>query len=232
MMFVNDNSCSFNIIYKFNNNIALKDTSVKDVRKTLSMNLVEHIKQIGKTFDIVSPIPNTGKFYTKEIARRLEVKEVPLIEKDKQLRTLCYDTEERVQYYEGNLKLRQSQVEEYRDANILFVDEALISGITLQAIAKKCLMNGITNFSFAFISPINFLYCPFGYIAQKEHMFALNKVAKEGFHKVYDEYKTKLKANDLIFMPYKLFKKAVGNEYVCSLCFHEICIDNEILNNE
>jgi glutamine phosphoribosylpyrophosphate amidotransferase len=212
-----DEYCAFNRIYKLDGALNVGKHKVEDVRQRLSESMAQHISLLGLSYDAVSPVPNTGGLYTHSISELLGMPEYKIFEKDTVERTLGGDALEREGYYQKHLKYIYSDVD--IDKKILFIDEALLSGLTVELIAKACKANGIANYSFAFMSPVNHLSCPFGHISNTSRVFSY---LNDGTYSDQIEvFRKKVGAQEIIFLPYSSFATRVGGDSVCKLCFHD-----------
>lgn len=219
-MHILDETCSFNRIYKLNSSITIDDTTVEDIRKNLTLKLGTYLQDRKFDFEVISPIPNTGKLYTPTLSTYLGLDHVALFEKVQTLRTLRLDASERRQYYEAHLAAVEENIIKYRNSHVLFVDEALLSGITLRAVTRLCREYGLTNYSFLFMSPPNYLSCPFKHIKPKNRIISMEDLGRHGLNTMVENLQNEFKARNIIFTPFELFKEELGGKNVCSLCFY------------
>lgn len=218
-MHIADENCAFNRIYKLNNSISTGEQTIEQIRFDLSSAFGNCLKQLDLDIDVISPIPNTGRLYSDNLASILGKKSTEIFEKARRVRTLPLDTAKRQEYYDNNLDIIQENLNQYKHSHVLFVDEALLSGLTLTAVANLCKKNGLKNYSFALMSPPNFLACPFSHINPKARALPFQQIQLLGAKKSVLELRELLGAKHLIFTPFDVFKTAVGGKNVCTLCF-------------
>lgn len=213
-MNIKDINCAFNIIYRLDNKTDLNEKiDVRTVRAELARNLALDIKLSGIEYDYISPIPKTGNFYTKEMSKNLGIPEVKIFCKNNIPKTFGMKELKRSQLYK-DLQVSDNVVN-IKNKKILFVDEALISGFTVQKIVQYLKTFNMSSFSFAFIAPPVQYFCPFG------HMNSNSLLA-------YDDFKWEdidLFFSNLGVINYhfgkKSFSETMAKNNACNLCFHE-----------
>jgi len=211
-----DEYCAFNRIYKLDGGLSVGRHKVKDVRAALSEEMARYISSLSLSYGAISPVPNTGGLYTHVLSELLGMPEIKIFEKETVERTLGAQVAEREGYYKKYLRCIESN--KCVDKKVLFVDEALLSGLTVQLISKACKENGIDNYSFAFMSPVNHLSCPFGHIVNTSRIFPY--LNNGSYEERIENFRKIVGAQEIIFLPYESFAMKVGGDSVCKLCFH------------
>lgn len=214
-MNITPNQCSFNIIYSFDADHDINGIPVSLFRRELAKCLAKQIQLSGKTYDHIIPIPNTGIFYGKWLAKFLGVNYLNPFKKRKKTRTLSLTRPERTDFYSRFLE--DNGIAENID-RVLFVDEALISGTTLFAISSWAQKKSIKNFSFAVASPPMINYCPDRIIKDEERALepSLSDIA---LTKRVNDFTLKLQCDDLFFVSSEEFNSIMTSNERCTLCF-------------
>ena len=223
-----DEKCAFNLIYKFDRHYSINGRQVGDIRKNIAFHIAENLKELGLSFDIVSPIPNTGFFYAEAVADYLNSELMVLFEKSTARRTLGKNKEDRILEYK-NLLMHVDMAP--KGASVLFIDEAMLSGLTVNIISRACKENGIDNYSYAFASPITRCQCPWGHIKNTERYFSdltgRDQFDIDYYRKALHRLKEETGAEDILFMPTSRFSSVIDTDATCTLCFFEDAyIDN------
>ena len=189
--------------------------SVASMRKALALSLAETIKQTPHNYHYVVPIPNTGAFYSSDIAKHLRVEELRLFRKKCNKRTLSLPTEDRKEYYIKRL-VRESVT--LKHSNVLLIDEALISGLTLGMLSANLKSSGVKSFSVALIAPPVYCYCPWGVMGAKERLgLGMNgSVDPKEFEL---SIKTHTGCTNVYFNTFKDFDACLPKHNICKLCF-------------
>jgi glutamine phosphoribosylpyrophosphate amidotransferase len=215
-----DNKCAFNQIYKFDGDHVIGGVSIRELRRGLSRSMAEYLLASGKSYDCVSAIPNTGFFYAECVAEILGCRFARIFEKKIVQRTLGSNAKKRLSAYDS-LLMSLDKVD--KSAHTLFVDEALLSGLTVKVIANACQEIGIMRYSFAFMSPITLCHCPWGHIKHTDRWFeSINGTPRASN---VESLKRKLiditQAQDIIYCPPEVFFQVIDSSSNCSLCFFE-----------
>lgn len=222
MNVITDEKCAFNIIYKFDRHYTVNGTQICDIRDSISFHIAENIKELGVDYDIISPIPNTGFYYAESVAKYLDCEYKVIFEKKSACRTLGKFREDRVREYK-NLLMHVDAVP--TDARVLFIDEAMLSGLTVDVISNACIENNIKNYSFAFASPVIHCHCPWGHIKNTNRYFSeltrMDYLIQGGYEKTLKKLKNQTHTENLLFMPISRFVSAIDPSEICNLCFFE-----------
>jgi glutamine phosphoribosylpyrophosphate amidotransferase len=207
--------CAFNIIYGFDGAHSVHGLSVASMRKALAVSLAKAIEQKSGIYNYVVPIPNTGAFYSGEIAKNLNIKELRLFRKKCDKRTLSLPNEERKEYYIKRL-VRESV--KLKNAKILLVDEALISGLTLGILSANLKASGVESFSVAFVAPPVYCHCPWGLMGSKERLgLGMNGDVDQTQYELSIKHHTG--CTNVYFNTFKDFDACMPKHHTCKLCF-------------
>jgi glutamine phosphoribosylpyrophosphate amidotransferase len=205
--------CAFNIIYSLDGSDISHGKLVRDYRIELCHRLATKIKRIGNSYDIISPIPNTGILYSGEIARLLEINHSTVFEKSNNKRTLGMSHDARIQLNRKNFNVRPVAIAR---KSILFVDEALISGQTAKVISQLALSYDVANVGFAFLSPPVTEKCQWD-LNHRDMLFQANgKMSSEEY---MIDLKNYLQAKDLFFLNEIEFSSVMRSSKICKDCF-------------
>lgn len=215
-----EDKCAFNHIYKFDADHIIGGVSIRDVRINLANGVADYLKKNNKHYDFVSAIPNTGYYYAEQVANKLDTKFVRIFEKKIYKRTLGSNRDKRVSIYDSIL-MSVSKAE--LEGHILFIDEALLSGLSVQVIADACREIGIKKYSFAFMSPITFCQCPWGHIKNTSRWFdSLNlQLPDIDAIDINKHLLDKTNSQEIIHCPPDVFCNAVDCSMHCTLCFYD-----------
>jgi len=215
-----DNKCSFNHIYKFDADHVIDGVSVKDIRCRLGKRVASFLQASGTKFDIISAIPNTGYFYAEEIAESLGIEFRRIFEKISGKRTLGQTEAKRILDYQ-TLLIASDKVP--HNSHVLFIDEALLSGVTVRIIANACKQLGIHNYSFAFMSPVTYGQCPWDHIKNTHRQFASLTDTASGETRMIliEKFKKEIGAQSVFFCPEALFYEVIDDSKTCTLCFYD-----------
>jgi len=118
-----------------------------------SLKLIEH-----ERIDIVVPVPSMGFLFSyipehlllmgKGIARKLDVRYLPIIEKVKRIRSqVTISPQERLRNPLGAFKLKMGAEKIIKDKRILIVDDVYTSGATMRECEREVLNHGGSSLS-------------------------------------------------------------------------------------
>lgn len=215
-----DNKCAFNQIYKFGEKHIIDGVSIQEIRRGLSLGMADYLRAREKPYDCISAIPNTGYFYAQQLAEAMGRPFARIFEKKLFKRTLGATATKRVSTYDS-LLMTLDAVD--KAAHTLFVDEALLSGLTVQIIANACQEIGLKRYSFAFMSPITLCHCPWGHIKHTDRWFdGLNgKPSQAEVENLRRKLIDVTQAQEIIHCPPEVFFDVIDSTANCSLCFYE-----------
>jgi glutamine phosphoribosylpyrophosphate amidotransferase len=215
-----DNKCAFNQIYKFDSEHVIDGVSIRELRRGLSRNMAGYLHSTGKSYDCISAIPNTGYFYAQGVAEALGCRFARIFEKKLFKRTLGTSAKKRLSTYDS-LLMSIDAVD--KNAHTLFVDEALLSGLTVQIIANACQEIGLKRYSFAFMSPITLCHCPWGHIKHTDRWF--ESLNGDPTPAKVESLRRRLidatQAQDIVHCPPEAFFAVIDSATNCSLCFFD-----------
>jgi len=210
-----NNCCAFNIVYSFAGTHTVQGLSVASMRKALALSLARKIKQSSVNYNYVVPIPNTGAFYSSDIAKHLNIKELRLFRKKCGKRTLALPRQEREDYYIKRL-VRESVI--LKNSKVLLVDETLISGLTLGIFSANLKCSQLNLFSVAFVTPPVYCHCPWGLMGAKERL-GLGMNADLDEKKFISHIREHTGCSNVYFNTYKDFEDCLPKHHTCKLCF-------------
>ena len=215
-----DNKCVFNQIYKFDGDHEIEGVLIGEIRRELSFRMADYLRTSGKSYDCVSAIPNTGYFYAQHMADAMNCRFDRIFEKKSFKRTLGSTAKKRIASYD-TLLMSLDDID--KSAHTLFVDEALLSGLTVQIIADACQEIGLKRYSFAFMSPITMGQCPWGHIKHADRWFeGLNgSPSLSHVETLRKELINITKAQDIIHCSPEVFFGVIDSSTTCSLCFYD-----------
>lgn len=215
-----DNKCAFNQIYKFDGDHVINGISIREIRRELSLRMAAHLSAQGKSYECISAIPNTGYYYAEWLAEALDCKFARIFEKKQFKRTLGSTAKKRISTYD-TLLMSLDSID--KTAHTLFVDEALLSGLTVQIIANACQEIGLMHYSFAFMSPITFCHCPWEHIKHTYRWFeSLNgEPNAANVESLRLKLMDSVQAQDIIHCPPEVFFGVIDSSTNCSLCFYD-----------
>jgi glutamine phosphoribosylpyrophosphate amidotransferase len=213
-----ETKCAFNQIYKLDGDHFLHGERIRDVRRKLAYQMAGYIARLGLGFDYISGIPNTGYLYYNDLALALRCPSIRIFEKQVSERTLGSHLVKREAFYEANLVAEQNVD---LNAHVLFVDEALLSGLTVVAIAEACRRVGIRKYSFAFMSPAITCYCPWEHIKHAGRYYEpINSNPSACTRRsLMSELQDRTGAQSILHCPAKRFGDVIDLEKSCTLCF-------------
>jgi glutamine phosphoribosylpyrophosphate amidotransferase len=224
-MKLTQDQCAFNIIYTFSPEHDIDGVTVAQIRQELARLLANEIQESGLTIRYIIPIPSTGIYYAKYVAKYLKIEIINPYKKNKNIRTLRLKYKERHSFYDRYLD--NAEVPNSID-DVLFIDEALISGTTTKLVSEWANNQGIRNFSFAFASPPIINYCP------NKMVRSVARALDPGAGNMETEMAVgvlskSLKSTKVIFLPSQKFEDAMSGDRRCTLCFSKI-YENETSN--
>ena len=195
-------NCIFDIIYTFDNRIKISNTTVGDVRREFCSKIVDKIPT-DHNFDFVAPIPETGRLYSYEIAKLLNVPHMEVLSKDVQQRTTSLAQSERFKINVNNFIVNKKHV---ANKKIILVDETIVTGQTLWLTRRQLLKAGAASVTCALIMPPVKWCCPFG-----------KRKVQETFYGMHNNMRPKYNF-DLIYLEEESAKEIISKYHFCDLC--------------
>jgi glutamine phosphoribosylpyrophosphate amidotransferase len=214
MLILDKDRCAFNIIYTIDGSHSIDSEFVSVIRKKIALHFAVKIMEKNESYDYVVPIPNTGKLYSRYIAKFIKARHLNIFKKVTNKRTLGLDDELRSQFYNLELDVINSPP---KDSRILFVDEALISGLTTLKIGAQAKKMGIKSYAFGYMSPPINGYCPWGNIKNTDRYF--DSICEKGLiENKIEELRLKVGAESIHFMDTSEFLNPLNRDKTCILC--------------
>jgi len=211
--------CLFEWVYFARPDSFIDNVNVYKCRVNLGRFLANEIKKHNLKIDVVVPVPDSARDAAIEIARKLNLKYREALVKNRYIgRTFIMPSDDK-----RRSSVRQKLnpiVSEFKDKNVLLVDDSIVRGHTshkIISLAREC---GAKKVYFASYSPPLRYPCVYGIDMQTKTEFVakdanLEQIAKE------------IGADKVIYQTLDSLKKAVklGNKKlnsVCAACFDGI----------
>lgn len=195
-------NCIFDIIYTYDNRIKVSNTTTGNIRNEFCKKIAEKIP-VDHNFDIVAPIPETGKLYSKEIARLTNIPHLEILTKNTHQRTTLLSQSERFKINANHFEVESDLIQ---NKDILLVDETIVTGQTLWLVRRLLLKEGARSVSCALIMPPVKWLCPFGKRKKKEIFYNINSNMRPKYN------------FDLIYPDEKSAKEIITKYRFCDLC--------------
>ena len=206
-----EDDCSINLIYKFSESVKIDDRSVFDIRYKLGEELAKkYLHNFNKAdFDMVCPVPNTGRTYARGFADTAGIPYREAIVKLDRIRTLHIDdNEKRKDLINRIISISKGEV---FGKKICLIDEAVFTGMTLKILCKALRSGGAREIAILIPTPpcIGGCCCD----ALREKNMLCEKMNE-------DEACRFLDADRLMFQSYKTFKDVISDTRLsCTDCF-------------
>ena len=211
--------CLFEGVYFARPDSFIDNVNVYDCRVNLGRFLADEINKHNLEIDVVVPVPDSARDAAIEIARRLNLKYREALVKNRYIgRTFIMPADHR-----RKTSVRQKLnpiASEFKDKNILLIDDSIVRGNTSTAIIELVRECGAKKVYFASYSPPLRYPCVYGIDMQTKTEFVarnanLTQIAK------------KIGADKVIYQSLDSLKKAVklGNRNLknfCAACFEGI----------
>lgn len=206
-----EEDCSINLIYKLSEDVKIEDKSVFDIRYKLGEELSKkYLNNYGKAdFDMICPVPNTGRIYARGFADAVGIPYMEAIVKLDRIRTLHIDdSEKRRNIIKHIISISESTI---FGKKICLIDEAIFTGTTLKIICKALRSKGAENITILIPTPLCIGECCYNIFGEK-HMLCEKMNENEACRF--------LGADRLMFQSYKTFKNLIScTGYSCTDCF-------------
>lgn len=178
-------NCIFDIIYTFDNRIKVSNTTTANVRREFCEKVVQKIPS-NHNFDLIAPIPETGRLYSNQIAKLSNIPHAEILSKGTQQRTTFLSQSERFKINVNHFKVDRDLIQ---NKNILLIDETIVTGQTLWLTRRQLLKDGATSVSCALIMPPVKWFCPFGKRDKKDTFYNINNNMRPryNFHLIYPD---------------------------------------------
>lgn len=211
--------CLFEWVYFARPDSFIDNVNVYKCRVNLGRFLAEEIKKQNLDIDVVVPVPDSARDAAIEIARKLNLKYREALVKNRYIgRTFIMPAED-----ERKTSVRQKLnpiISEFKDKNVLLVDDSIVRGNTSRAIVELARECGAKKVYFAAYSPPLRFPCVYGIDMQTKTEFVARDADPEQVAK-------KIGADKVIYQTLDSLKKAVrlGNEkltHFCAACFEGV----------
>ncbi len=208
--------CLFEWVYFARPDSFIDQVNVYDSRVNLGRFLAEEIRKHNLEIDVVVPIPDSARDAAIEIARILNLKYREALVKNRYIgRTFIMpSTDQRRSSVRQKLNPIAS---EFKDKNVLLVDDSIVRGNTSRAIIELVRECGARKVYFASYSPPLRFPCVYGIDMQTRTEFIARNAD-------FEEIARKIGADKVIYQTLDSLKKAVqmGNpklKHFCGACF-------------
>jgi amidophosphoribosyltransferase len=211
--------CLFEWVYFARPDSFIDNVNVYLCRVELGRLLAGEIKKHKLKIDVVVPIPDSARDAAIEIARKLDLKYREALVKNRYIgRTFIMPADGKRR---SSVRQKLNPIaSEFKDKNVLLVDDSIVRGNTSRAIVQIVRECGAAKVYFASYSPPLRYPCVYGIDMQTRTEF----VARDADA---DEVARRIGADKVIYQPLANLKKAVrlGNNKIshfCAACFDGI----------
>jgi len=208
--------CLFEWVYFARPDSIIDGVNVYRARVHLGELLAEEIRRFDLPIDVVVPIPDSARDAAIEIARKLNLKYREALVKNRYIgRTFIMPAENDRQ---SAVRYKLNPIaSEFKDQNVLLVDDSIVRGNTSRAIVKLVRECGAKHVYFASFSPPLRHPCVYGIDMQTRTEF----VARD---RDFDEIARSIGADKVIYQTLDNLKKAIQAENpnigrFCAACF-------------
>ncbi len=208
--------CLFEWVYFARPDSVIDGVNVYRARVHLGELLADEIRKTGLPIDVVVPIPDSAREAAIEIARKLNLKYREALVKNRYIgRTFIMPAENDRQ---STVRFKLNPIaSEFKDQNVLLVDDSIVRGNTSRAIIGLVRECGAKNVYFASCSPPLRHPCVYGIDMQTRTEF----VARE---RDFDEIAKRIGADKVIYQTQENLIRAVRMENpnlgrFCAACF-------------
>ncbi|MDD8026573.1 MAG: amidophosphoribosyltransferase [Acidobacteriota bacterium] len=208
--------CLFEWVYFARPDSIVDDAIVYRVRINLGRLLAEDIRRLGVHLDAVIPVPDSSRDAAIEIARALDLPYREALVKNRYIgRTFIMPDQQKRKH---NVRLKLNTIaSEFKDRDVLLVDDSIVRGTTSQAIVEMVRECGAKHVYFAVTSPPLRYPCVYGIDMQTRTEF----LARD---RSLDQIAAFLDVDRVIYQSLDNLKKAVQMEnpalaHFCAACF-------------
>jgi len=217
--------CLFEWVYFARPDSFIDEVNVYRCRVNLGRLLAEEIKKQNLHIDVVVPVPDSARDAAIEIARKLDLKYREALVKNRYIgRTFIMpDNDER----KTSVRTKLNPIAgEFKDKDVLLVDDSIVRGNTSRAIIKMARECGAKHVYFAAYSPPLRYPCVYGIDMQTRTEF----VAR---HSDVEQIAKKIGADWVIYQTLDNLKKAVRMENkklrnFCAACFDGCYVTGDV----
>ena len=208
--------CLFEWVYFARPDAIIEGTVVYHVRMRLGQLLAEDIRKQGLHIDVVVPVPDSSRDAAIEIARSLDLPYREALVKNRYIgRTFIMPVQQKRKH---SVRVKLNTIaSEFKDRDILLVDDSIVRGTTSQAIVEMVRECGAKHVYFAVTSPPLRFPCVYGIDMQTRTEFLARDRSLEQIAQFLD-------ADRVIYQTLDNLKKAVRMEnpalgHFCAACF-------------
>jgi amidophosphoribosyltransferase len=208
--------CLFEWVYFARPDSFIDEVNVYRCRVNLGKLLAEEIRKENLHIDVVVPIPDSARDAAIEIARKLNLKYREALVKNRYIgRTFIMPQASERQ---NSVRTKLNPIaSEFKDKDVLLVDDSIVRGNTSRAIIKMVRECGAKHVYFASYSPALRFPCVYGIDMQTRTEFVARNSDSAGVAK-------KIGADKVIYQTLDNLKKAVRMEnpalkHFCAACF-------------
>ena len=208
--------CLFEWVYFARPDSFIDEANVYRCRVNLGRLLADDIKKLHLAIDVVVPVPDSARDAAIEIARKLNLKYREALVKNRYIGRTFIMPADRERKSSVRMKLNPI-ASEFKDKNVLIVDDSIVRGNTSRAIVNMVRECGARHVYFAAYSPPLRHPCVYGIDMQTRTEF----IAR---HADPDQIAKKIGADKVIYQSLENLKKAVRMESkklknFCGACF-------------
>ncbi|MCX6559796.1 MAG: amidophosphoribosyltransferase [Candidatus Aminicenantes bacterium] len=216
--------CLFEWVYFARPDSFIDDANVYRVRIRLGQLLAEDIRRAGLHIDVVVPVPDSSRDAAIEIARSLDLPYREALVKNRYIGRTFIMPDQAKRKHSVRLKLN-TIASEFKDKDILLVDDSIVRGTTSQAIVEMVRECGAKHVYFAVTSPPLRHPCVYGIDMQTRTEF----LARD---RNLDQIAEFLDADRVIYQTLDNLKKAVGMENPALTQFCAACFDGNYVTGD
>jgi amidophosphoribosyltransferase len=211
--------CLFEWVYFARPDSFIDDANVYRVRIRLGQLLAEDLRAMGLHIDVVVPVPDSSRDAAIEIARSLDL---PYREALVKNRYIMPDQAKR----KHSVRLKLNTIaSEFKDRDVLLVDDSIVRGTTSQAIVEMVRECGAKRVYFAVTSPPLRHPCVYGIDMQTRTEFLARDRNLEQIARFLD-------ADRVIYQSLDNLKKAVRLESPALHRFCAACFDGNYITGD
>ena len=205
-------SCGLDLIYRCGPEEKYNGRTLATLRFEMGKNLAKQLPQeIKDQIDVISPVPQTGRYYAQGLANELGKPYLEVISKEANSGR-SFDISDSTQRRKFLVKKLELVMEVPVGSTIALVDEAIFTGSTLKAATD--LFDGMDVSIFIMIpTPLSRSRCPYGMMPDRP---LLTEYVDE------DDLPSYFNVNRVTFMNSQIFERDFSrHNSVCAQCFFD-----------
>jgi adenine/guanine phosphoribosyltransferase-like PRPP-binding protein len=205
-------NCGLDLIYRCGPEEKYNGRTLASLRFEMGRNLAKQLPQeIKDQIDIISPVPQTGRYYAQGLAKELGKPYLELISKETNSGR-SFDISDSTERRKFLVKKLELVMEVQASSTIALVDEAIFTGSTLRAATD--LFDGMDVSIFIMIpTPLSRSRCPYGMMPDRP---LLTEYVDESALPSY------FNVNRVTFMNSQIFERDfTRHNSVCAQCFFD-----------